>query len=290
LITEQSYAQSTTTTPVGCITNNDILVTDSGAYNPVGKDNEIAEHGDDWVRIRGKLLPKTGDGPQTIEVQSIITVSKSQAPKLDPAVRNVSQWQTYSNQTHGVHVAFPRTFDLVKGRNSGLFDLPPPHFTKNDNIVDLHRSEIPRTIYVPQPYSGNKFTRLQLDNPPFSNFYGGAFAVYVNPQITDAVTCKRFDPDLGEGDISSRTINGINYTVSKTSSVGGGSGEDFDTFHTFQNGRCFEVDFQMGITGSTGVDVTCAIEDADVDALETLLLSKISFFQPKPAAAPTHQN
>ena len=262
------------------------FLTDSGDYTLVGNEDEIGRHGDRWVRIRGKTLTQTEDGPPNLQVLSISTVSKSRAATLDAALRYPSSWKNYSSDAQGVRLAFPKEFDPVTQQNDSMFYLRPG-FIKSDNVVDLHRSEIPATIYVVQPYSGKKRTRLQLENPPYSSFSGGAFAVYVNPQITDAVTCKQFDPELGEGTISSRRVHGINYTVINTSSVGMGSGEDFDTLHTFQNGRYFEVDFQMDWKGSGGVDFTCAMEDADGDALETLLLSKISFFQPKSAAAAT---
>ena len=262
------------------------FLTDSGDYTLVGNEDEIARHGDHWVLIRGKTIPQTKDGPPNLQVLSISTVSKSRAATLDAALRDPSRWKNYSSDTQGVRLAFPKEFDPVTQMNDGMFYLRPG-FIKKDNVVDLHRSEIPATIYVAQPYSGEKRTRLQLENPPYSDFHGGAFAVYVNPQITDAVTCKQFDPELGEGTISSRRIHGINYTAINTSSVGMGSGEDFDTLHTFQNGRCFEIDFQMGWNGSGGIDLTCAMEDADGDALEAMLLSKISFFRPTATAAAT---
>jgi hypothetical protein len=273
-------------TTVGCIGNNNHFFTDSSDYALVGNDDEIAHHGGDWVRVRGKPIPQTEDGPANLQVLSISTVSKSRAPTLDAALRDPSSWQNYSSDAQGVRLAFPKDFDPVTSQNDGVFYLRPG-FIKNDNVVDVHRSEIRATIYVARPYLGKKRTHLQLENPPFTDFHGGAFAVYVNPQITDAATCKQFAPELYDGKISSRRINGINYTAINTYDVGAGSGEEFDTFHTFQNGRCFEVDFQMGWNGSGAVDITCAMEDADGDALETLLVSKISFFRPKSAAAAT---
>jgi hypothetical protein len=279
-------SHSTEITTVGCVGLNNYFFTDSSEYTLVGNDDEIARHGGDWVRVRGKIIPQTDLGPPNLKVLSITTVSKSQPPTLDAALRDPSSWQRYSSDTQGVRLAFPKEFDPITDQNDGM-SYVHPGFIKNDHVVDVHRSEIPRTIYVARSYSGKKRTRLQLKNPPYTDFTGGAFAVYVNPQITDAETCKQFDPDLSDGKISSRRINGINYTAINTYSVGAGSGEDFDTLHTFQSGRCFEVDFQLGFNGSGAVDITCAIEDADGDALETLLLSKISFFQPKSAAALT---
>ena len=273
-------------TTVGCIGNNNYFFTDSSEYTLVGNDDEIAHHGGDWVRVRGKPIPQTDLGPPNLQVLSISSVSQSQAPALDVALRDPTSWQNYSSDSQGVRLAFPKEFEPVTFHNDGEFYLHPG-FVKNGHVVDVHRSEIPTTIYATQPYSGKKPTRLQLENPPSTDFHGGAFAVYANPQITDAATCKQFNPDLGDGKIWSRRIHGINYTALNTYDNAAGSGEEFDTFHTFQNGRCFEVDFQIGFNRSGGIDITCAIEDADGDALETLLLSKISFFQPKSAAALT---
>jgi hypothetical protein len=276
--------RSTEITTVGCLKGGtDAFFDDSDGYTLTGNDDLLSRYGDQWVRIRGRI---TKDAPQNLEVISMTRVSEPQNSILDPALRNPSNWQTYSNETLGVRFAFPKQFDPVTYHNDGMFYVQLG-FTKTDNVVDLNRSLIPTEIYLPQPYSGCKLTRLQSENPPHSDFHGGAFAVFVNPQITDAATCKRFNAELGEGDLSSRTMNGINYTVINTSSVGMGSGEDFDTFHTFQNGRCFEVDFQMGWTGSAASDISCAFEDADGDALKTLLLSKISFFPPKAATSAT---
>ncbi len=280
----QRVDRSREITTVGCQKGGtDAFFDDSGDYTLTGNDDVLDRYGDQWVRIRGRI---TKDAPQNLEVISMTRVSEPQNSILDPALRNPSNWQTYSNETLGVRFAFPKQFDPVTYHNEGMFYVQPG-FTKSDNVVDLHRSLIPTEIYLPQPYSGSKLTRLQSENPPFSDFHSGAFAVFVNPQITDAATCKRFNSELGEGDISSRTINGIKYTVINTSSGETGGGEEFDTFHTFQNGRCFEVDFQLGWTGSASSDNSCAFEDADGDALKTLLLSKISFFQPKTAAAAT---
>ena len=270
-------------TTVGCQKGGtDIFFDDSGDYTLTGNDDLLNEYGDQWVRIRGRI---TKDAPENLEVISMTRAFETPAAILDPALRKPSNWQTYSNQTLGVRFAFPKEFDPVTYNNDGMFYVQPG-FTKSDKVVDLHRSLIPREIYLPQPYPG-KLTRLQLENPPFTDFYGGAFAVYANPQITDAATCKQFDPELSEGKISSRRINGIHYTAINTYSVGAGSGEEFDTLHTFQNGRCFEVDFQMGWNGSGAIDISCAFEDADGDALKNLLLSKISFFRPKAAASAT---
>ena len=276
--------RSTEITTVGCRKGGTAaFFDDSGDYTLTGSDDLIYAYPDYWVRIRGRI---TRDAPQNLEVISMTRAFETPAAILDPALRKPSNWQTYSNQTLGVRFAFPKEFDPVTSQNDGMFYLRPG-FVKNANVVDLHRSLIPTKIYLPQPYSGTKLTRLQLENPPFTDFHGGAFAVYVNPQITDAATCKQFAPELVDGKISSRRINGINYRAINTYSVGAGSGEEFDTLHTFQNGRCFEVDFQMGWNGSGAIDITCAIEDADGDALEALLLSKISFFEPKSVAAAT---
>jgi len=275
--------RSTEITTVGCRKGGTAaFFDDSGDYTLTGSDDLIYAYPDYWVRIRGRI---TKDAPQNLEVISMTRAFETPAAILDPALRKPSNWQTYSNQTLGVRFAFPKEFDPVTYNNDGMFYVQPG-FTKSDKVVDLHRSLIPANIYLPQPYPG-KLTRLQLENPPFTDFHGGAFAVFVNPQITDAAACKQFNSELGEGDISSRTVNGINYTAINTSSGETGGGEEFDTFHTFQNGRCFEVDFQMGWTGSGAFDISCAFEDADGDALKNLLLSKISFFRPKAAASAT---
>jgi hypothetical protein len=270
---------STEITTVGCKKGGSAyFFDDSGAYTLVGSEDLLLQYGDDWVMIRGRILPQTG-GQRFIEIISQTKVAEAPAAILDPALRKPSGWHTYSNETLGVRFAFPKEFDPVT-ENNDSFELRPS-FIKNDNAIDLNRSNIPSEIYVPQRYPGNKRTRLQSENPPQPNFFGGAFGVFVNPQITSAATCKQFDAEIRDADISSRTIKGIHYTLSSSISASAGAGESYDSFHTFQNGRCFGVDFILGFSSSGLVDVSCSIADADGDALEALLLSKISFFQPK---------
>jgi hypothetical protein len=277
---------STEITTVGCSEGGtDLFIDDSGAYKLTGNIDDLNDYGNDWISVRGRILPQIGNPPQNLEVLSITKVSEPRDAVLDPILGNPSGWQSYSNETLGVRFAFPKKFDPIS-ENIDMYELRP-NFIKNDHAIDLTRSNIPRETYLPRPYPGYKRTRLQLQNPPWSTFTGGAFGVFVNSQITDAATCKQFNADISDGDMSSRTVDGINYTVNRTSFPGAGNGEDNDSFHTFQNGRCFEVDIDIGSTGSGGADITCALEYADGDALETLLLSKISFFQPKAAAAAT---
>ncbi len=277
----KSASPSSEINAVGCIGNDGYFFTDSGEYTLVGNDDELAEHGGDWVRIRGKRVPQTEDGPPNLEVLGISVVSKSRSAILDPTLHNTARGHTYSNEPVGMRISLPRQFNPVDEDRSN-YPLTPG-FIKNDHVTHVLNYEIPRETYLPQPYRGIERTLLQKQNPPHTNFVGGAFAVFVNPEITDAASCKKFDPQ-NAGDISSRTINGFDYTVLSTIS---GPAETFDFFHIFQNGRCFEVNFDLEFARSGGDDITCAIDYADDEALEKSLLSKISFFQPKTAAAAT---
>jgi len=272
---------STEITTVGCIGIDDYFFNDSSEYSLVGNDDEIAGHGSDWVRVRGKRILQTEDGPPNLKVLDIATISKSQDAILDPKLRNPSQWHTHLNEPLGLRLSIPKEINRLDEDRTN-YQLVPG-FIKNDHVIHVLSFEIPQKIYLPQPYRGIERTHLQTENPPRTNFGAGAFEVFVNPEITDAATCKKFDPQYSGG-LSSRSINGFDYTVLNTIS---GPGEDFDFFHTFQNGHCFEINFDLEFARAGGDDITCAIEGADSDALETLLLSKISFFQPKAAAATT---
>ncbi len=70
------------------------------------------------------------------------TVSKSQAAKLNPLLRNPSRWLTYSNEIVGIRLSFPKLFNRLE-EETGNGYLLVPAFIKNDQVTDLLRYEIP---------------------------------------------------------------------------------------------------------------------------------------------------
>ena len=128
---------------------------------------------------------------------------------------------------------------------------------------------------------------------PETNFVGGQFAVFVSSEIKDAGTCNQFASRWGgprrdgyAALVSSKTINGIDYTTSSDVGAAAGTAYDYDFFHTFQNRRCYEFAFIMGLENAGSYDLDCMIAIASGDDLEALILSQVSFFINK--VAPAH--
>jgi hypothetical protein len=271
--------QSKEITAFGCIKGNSAaFFSDSGDFGLVGNDDEINRYGDDWVRIRGKVLPD-----QQLQVLSISKLSEAPHAILDIALREPSRWQTYSNDEVGIRFSLPKeSRPLAKDDTEGWL---APSFIER-GVVEVLHSDIPREIYQAQKYRGKQLSGIQTENPPLPNFSGANFAIFVSSSIKDAATCRKFNPDP-DGKTSTRTINRINYAVLQSYSGSAGGADDLVYFHTFQNGRCFAIAFDLSFFSEGPVDISCSIEYADGNLLENLLLSKISFFQPKATVATT---
>ncbi len=253
-------------------------------YHLVGRVSGLSKYVDGEVKIRGvqrreakirgiPLSTRTADD----SALDLDVINWSAVPErfatFDSALGNPRNWHRDSSDTYGLSFSYP----------GAKADADESHLETNlaiqSGVVTLHRSEIPREIY-----GSHRET----------NFAGGDFAVFVNPAITNAATCSRFasesggPPDqegYGSGEISSATINRIRYAKSRGVSVATGTEYSNDFFHTFRNGHCYEFAFVIEIENTATIDLGCTIALTDDEGLEALVLSQVSFRQPKATAS-----
>lgn len=283
--TPQSSRQADEYSSIGCLgrrgPNGGLYFDDlsDDIYHLVGNIAGLSKYVEQQVQIKGirRSKPITSRDP-TIEVTDWNAVSKQPVAILDSPTNSPSKWHEYSSDTYGVSFTYP-----YSGRETREDDHLETNFVIQKGTITLRRSEIPRDSYR----SPEQQTPTQ--GLPETNFVGGEFAIFINPEITDAPTCYLFLSRGGgprHGDrlsarLSSKTINGVTYAESSDVGAAAGTSYDHDFFHTFQNGRCYEFAFIMGLENTGSYNLSCMIAIASDDDLEALLLSKVAFSQPK---------
>jgi hypothetical protein len=126
---------------------------------------------------------------------------------------------------------------------------------------------------------------------PSSNFVGGAFAVIVDPNIQSEGTCRQFRSFWPEH-TSSTNIHGIKYAQTLFVGAAAGTASAVHYFHTFQNGLCYEFDFDFNEENGTGMDLPCSMQwMSDRSESESMqqFLSQISFLTPQLKQAPSER-
>jgi hypothetical protein len=226
------------------------------SYRITGPASVLERYANEWdtVRIVGVI---TGYGdPPTIRTKSIRLIHRQiiRSPELGKS----SDWHAYSNADYGVSIKYPASFQ------------PPPdqpdqqqssNFVNPGSAKTLLALTIPREIY------------------PNTTFAGGSVSVSVSDETPNAATCSVFG-QTWVGAPGARTVQGIAYSEGIIPSVAGGTSYPGYFFHTFQNGRCYEVDVEVAVGNVRNYDLGCDLDLVDDEALMNPILSGLSFSKP----------
>lgn len=217
------------------------------------------------ISVQGEKDVSTQPLPsfEVIRVKEALDTPK---PSLSPSFSNPSMWHRETNQTYGIKFAHP---DGLSGVSASELSTLQANFVADQNVVTVSRLEISREVY------------------PHTNFVGGAFAIFVNPEITNAQSCSEFgdsDPQFR----SSYSLGNIQYTRMTIDSVAAGTTYGNEYFHTFQNGLCYELAFDFGEYNTAYEDLGCTVpvmrEEDELKLIEPLIAG-ISFIHPTIAVA-----
>ena len=251
-----SKGRSQQVTVVGCSQKGIswfLTSADSKEYELTGNISKLDEDADQqaYVQVSGTVLP---DG--TIEVASVKELPEPTA-KLSSAIAKTADWRKYADKVHGIAYSIPVAFPPWEAQDAQHFETG---FVDKENVATLARFEIPRDAW------GN------------SNFVGGELAVYANTKITNVSGCyplQESEVDLEHS--ADELIRGVRFVHDQESSV---PPEEFDFYHVFQNGRCYEIVFDFAFDRIGANDLGCMIPIMDPESLIKPVLSGISFFKP----------
>jgi hypothetical protein len=232
---------------------------DSKEYKLTGNIFKLDEGPTGYVQVSGTLIPSEDkvfpDG--AIEVASVKELPGPSA-KLSPAIAKSADWRKYTDKVHGIAYSIPVAFPPWDSQNEQDFETG---FVDKGNVTTLARFEIPRDAW------GS------------SNFVGGELAVYANFKITNVSGCYPLqESEVDDERSADELIRGVRFVHDQESSV---PPEEFDFYHVFQNGRCYEIVFDFSFDRIGANDLGCMVPIMDPESLIKPVLSGISFFEPE---------
>lgn len=207
------------------------------------------------VSISGTTSAADADAPITVtEVKDMVN------PAAPLPSFSAAHWQASSNKAYGFRFAYPEGFQL----------LPEAELRKESNFANPDGASSLVSVQIPDSvYAG-------------SNFRGGYFTVLANPNISNAPACSQFgyaDPSS----VSSRTVDGIQYTQAVDGEGAAGSAYAYYYLHTYQNDLCYEFKFEVAAANTAAYDLPCSIpvlSEANKTDLLDSFLSRVGFFRP----------
>ena len=192
--------------------------------------------------------------------RTLVRKSPAESAKL-PRLGKPKDWSTFRDKDFGVVVRHPKYTFLQQ-------DVEPcciqSDFVNPTGILTLHIWDVPKDVY------------------PGSNFLGGTIEVAVDPTIRSEGTCRQFGLTTLK-DTLSKTFGALKYAETQTGGVAAGTGYGDDHLHTFQNGFCYEFNFEFVELDGTGIDKPCLIQwlsRKNEQQLLDALLSRVSFVAP----------
>ncbi len=274
---ETKAAQPSKVDIVGCLSKQAgrLKLTDEDGiiYDLIGHTAGLKNQIDDELDVTGteNQPPEPPIGhpvPDTVlRVTKIETVLHMNPSGVPPVLGDIATWSGYMDSNYGLHFRYPKTFQ--NSEEGGT----EPNFAdwEKGSIVRIKSFEIPREIY------------------PDSNSEGGLLAAFVDSNIRSEGTCQQFSSFRPEY-TSLRTVHGITYAHTISTSIGAGHVSEVYYFHVFQHGLCYELDFTFEGHNTTGMPLPCSnqwVSEHNEFQLMDAFLSKVTFLPPQitPAAA-----
>jgi hypothetical protein len=257
--------------PTGCLVekNGAFRLRGQGfLYILKGHEKELAGHDGDEVHVTGTMVLPQGVAAThssripTIKVKTVEILHDNNPAGKAPALGPVAGRQTTLSPLYGLRFRVPGTFT----------DSKPFFFSISANFVDPEGGETLGSFAFPSETYEN------------TNFRGGSFAVFVNPRIHSEGACSAFRDFLPKAS-SSVTFREIRFALTLLGSGAAGSQMVLYYFHTYQNGLCYEFNFDFDESDSTGWDFPlCAVQwiyRRNERQLTDALLSNVRFVKPR---------
>lgn len=207
----------------------------------------------------------------SFEVSGLIEVSKKWNPRLSPSFTNTSTWHTERNEMYGVEFAHP---DSMTSAPAALPSLQT-NFVTNLDIETVSTFTIPGDTYRG------------------ANLNGGSFTIFVNRNIANRQSCNQFGSSDPQGNPPSPLVAGeFEYVQMNSGGAAMGTWYSDYYFHSFQNGLCYELAFELVEYNAHNADAACNVpllSEQDNLNLIKPLLARVSFFRPR-ITAPQENN
>lgn len=262
------FNQSETEGILGCLvgSHGEFEFTDSNGnvYLLTGNTAGLEKYAGAEISIEGSTHQDSKPFP-TIDVIHFKEVFRAPKPKLSTKFADPSNWRTQTNQQFGVSLALPQLSDSTAA--SAL--APDSNFAAQQGTTKIVELDIPRDVYAD------------------TNFVGGAFAIFVNPEIRNPESCRQFGT-FDSRFLTSRTIGGIDYKELTDGDVAMGTSYSEYYFHTFQHNLCFELSFRLGEYNTGSQDLGCTVPIVGEDGFWKLidaLAGRVSFIVPTAGTA-----
>ncbi len=221
-----------------------------------------------YIEREVSLAGSVSESPEpSFAVTALKQVFAVPHPTLQASFTDPALWRHETDAAYGITYAHPIAWARVADSESSMLH---SNFASDDGTVVLGRFQIPPELYAQ------------------SNFGGGAFGVFVNPQLTNPQSCAQFS-DADSRRRSSRIVGHVEYSAYSGGGAAAGTEYSRRDFHTFQNGLCFQVSFGFaeGNTGNSDTGCTVpSLKEADELKIVDPLLGAISFSKPATAVLP----
>jgi len=248
------------TTLRGCPTTGSDAVyftaTNGETYRLTGGTSLVKGYEDQEMLLQGTVEDST-QPHSSFHATKIKKVFEKPKPRLTSDFTDSSHWDSGSNLSYGVRFSYPGSFLSLTSDDSPR----PANFVSANGVVALAALQMPRELY------------------PGTNFVGGLFGIQANTVITNAESCSEFGFSEPENR-SSFTVGGVKYSRTRSVDGGLGTGVIDHEFHTFQNGLCYEVWFEMAESWAYPLCGIAQLDDGDEMNLIEPLLSGITFVLP----------
>lgn len=241
-------------------------LSDSQSYKLTGNTSPLIKYAWREVSIEGAIEESRSPFP-LFHITRLKQVLDIPQPRLTPSLQDSSLWQRETNAKYGIEFLHPRAWGRIPDPD---WSMVRPNFAADNGAVIVGRFSMPRDLY------------------PDSNFVGGTFGIFVNPQITNAQSCAQFgdaDPRL----LSSSTAGNIEYSVYAITGGAGGTSYGHRDFHTFQNGLCYQISFEFAEWNTANSDTGCTVpvlKEADEIKIVDPLLAAVAFSKPTASVLP----
>lgn len=237
------------------------LVADEGGWYYLLKGNTsiLDKFAGKEISVRGY---EDGSLPHAFRVTGLSEVFDTPCPAFKPSLSHTA-WHTEENRKYGIKFAYPDDLQRAAPPEPGVVE---GNFVTDQKVMAVAHLTIPAKIY------------------PDSNFGGGSFAIFVNPEIGNDPSCRQFgfsDPEF----TSTHVIGGIHYSEAQRDGIAAGSSSASRYFHTFQNGLCYELYFEFWEGSPANIERKVrVVQEKDQISLIESLIAGVNFF--RPATAP----
>ncbi len=257
----------------GCLKGGpgDLYVATSGTTQPyklTGNTAALTRYIDKEVSLEGSVSVSP---EPSFAVNALKQVFDVPHPTLQASFTDPAFWRHETDATYGITYAHPIAWTRVADSE---WSMANSNFAAGDGAVVLGRFQIPTELYAQ------------------SNFVGGAFGVFVNPQLTNAQSCAQFgdaDPRLR----SSRIVGHVEYSAFSAGGAAMGTYYSGRDFHTFQNGLCFQISFTFAEWNTANSDTGCSVpslQEPEELRIVDSLIGAISFSQPANSVLPNENS